>query len=355
VILGTASALAKAVGRPEAEVRQMAARALGKLRDPIGLEPLAAALRAARGRDDAAETALYTAQAEAIVAVQPVDQAILIAAAKDATVRELAIRALAAFSKDKPNPRVTDVLEKALLEKEAPIRQAAAFALARSPDETVLARLAKLEGDADPAIRAQVAFSIGRSKAAASDSILIKYLDDKENLVKEAALVAIQQKKLAAAQDKVRFLVAHRKVEVRREAMRALLLLAKPADPQLFDIYGKAMQDEDTDLKLVALDGLAPYADARAAQYIGLPLIDDRSTKELKLKTIQILGGLGIADAVEHTVRGLFDDDRDIRLATLVALEKLKSDKASRPLQEFILREPDAEVKAKANQVLESL
>lgn len=352
VVIGTAPALAKAVGRPEADVRKMAAEGLGKLKDPIGLEALAAALRAAQ---DPAEKTLYSAQAEAIVSVQPVDQAIAIASAKDATVRELAIRALAAFSKDKPNPKVTEVLEKALSEKEAPIRQAAAYALARSTDEGVLARLARLEGDADPEIRAQVAFAIGHSKAAANDATLIKFLDDKENIVKEAALMAIQQKKLQAAQDKVRFLVAHRKVEVRREAMRALVLLAKPADPQLFDIYGKGMQDEDTDLKLVALDGLAPFADARAAQYIGLPLIDDRSTKELKLKTITVLGNLGIADAVEHTVRGLFDDDRDIKLATLAALEKLKSDKASRPLQEFILREQDAEVKAKANAVLDLL
>ena len=115
------------------------------------------------------------------------------------------------------------------------------------------------------------------------------------------------------------------------------------------------MQDEDTDLKMVALDGLAPYGDARAAQYIGLPLIDDRSPKELKLKTILVLGGLGIPEAVEHTVRGLFDDDRDIKLATLNALEKLKSDKANRPLQEFILREQDAEVKARANAVRDAL
>ena len=352
VVIGTAPALAKAVGRPEADVRKMAAEGLGKLKDPIGLEALAAALRAAQ---DPAEKTLYSAQAEAIVSVQPVEQAIAIASAKDATVRELAIRALAAFSKEKPNAKVTEVLEKALSEKEAPIRQAAAYALARSTDEGVLARLARLEGDADPEIRAQVAFAVGHAKAAANDTTLIKFLDDKENVVKEAALVAIQQKKLQAAQDKVRFLVAHRKVEVRREAMRALVLLAKPADPQLFDIYGKGMQDEDTDLKLVALDGLAPFADARAAQYIGLPLIDDRSTKELKLKTIAVLGNLGIADAVEHTVRGLFDDDRDIKLATLAALEKLKSDKASRPLQEFILREQDAEVKAKANAVLEAL
>lgn len=352
VVLGTAVALGKALARPEAEVRKTAAQALGKLKDPVGLEPLAQALRAS---SDAAEKELYANEASAIIAIQPVDQAIAIAGSKDATVRELAIRALAGFSKDKPNAKVNDVLKKALSEKDPGTRQAAAFALARVNDDGVVADLAKLDGDADPEIRAQVAVAIGRSKVAAHDALLIKFLDDKENAVKEAALVAIQAKKLGAAVDKVRFLVANRKPEVRREAMKALVLLAKPADAALFDIYAKAMQDEDTGVRMAALDGLAPFKDGRAAQYIGLPLLDDRAEKVLKLKVIEVLGGLGTADAVEHAVRGLFDEDREVKLATLTALEKLKSDKASRPLQEFILREADAEVKARANAVLELL
>lgn len=352
VVLGTALSCGKALSRPEVAVRKMAAEALGKLKDPVGLEPLAAALRAA---GDAAEKDHYATQASAIIAIQPVDQAIAIASSKDATVRELAIRALATFSKEKPNAKVNEVLKKALSEKDAGTRQAAAYALARVNDDGVVAELAKLEGDADAEIRAQVAFAIGRSKVAAHDNLLIKYLDDRENSVKEAALVAIQTKRLGAAQDKVKLLTANRKTEVRREAMKALVLLAKPADPALFDIYSKAMQDEDTGVKLAALDGLAAFKDARAAQYIGLPFLDDRSDKALKLKAIEVLGGLGTTDAVEHAVRGLFDEDREVKLATLKALELLKSDKASRPLQEFILREADAEVKARASAVLDTL
>jgi HEAT repeat protein len=352
VIIGTAVALGKALARTEVEVRKTAAEALGKLKDPVGLEPLAVALRAAT---DPSEKEHYANQASAIIAVQPVDQAIAIASSSDATIRELAIRALAAFSKDKPNAKVNDVLRKALSASEPGTRQAAAFALARINDDGILADLVKLEGDADPEIRAQVAVAIGRSKVAAHDALLIKYLDDQDNRVKEAALVAVQAKKLAAAQDKVRFLVANRKVEVRREAMKALVLIAKPADPALFDTYGKAMQDEDVPLRMSAIDGLVPYADGRAAQYIGLPLLDDRSPKELKMKVIKALGVLGTADAVEHAVRGLFDEDREVKLATLDALATLKSDKAQRPLQEFWKGEQDAEVKARADEVLKLL
>ncbi len=352
VVIGTAPALGKALSRSEVEVRKVAAEALGKLKDPIGLEPLAKALRAAT---DASEKEHYAAQASVIIAIQPVDQAIAIANSTDATLRELAIRALAAFSKDKPNAKVNDVLKKALSASEPGTRQAAAFALARVNDDGVLADLVKLESDSDPEIRAQVAFAIGRSKVAAHDVLLIKYLDDQDNRVKEAALVSIQAKKLAAAQNKVVFLVANRKVEVRREAMRALVLIAKPADSALFDVYAKGMQDEDVALRMSAIDGLVPFADGRAAQYIGLPLLDDRSPKELKMKVIEALGGLGTPDAVEHAVRGLFDEDREVKLATLSALEKLKSDKAQRPLQEFWKGEQDAEVKARADEVLRTL
>ncbi len=354
ILIGTVQGLAKALKRSEADIRKTAAEALGKLKDAAGLEALAEALRTAT---DKAEQELYTQQATLIVSVQPLDQALAIARAKDVTVRVLAIRALAAFSKDRPNPKAIDALKAALKESDPVIHQAAAYGLAHIADEGVAAEMAKLEGDADPEIRAQVAYALARSKQPNADAVLIKYLDDKENVVKEAALEGVQFRKLTAAADKVRWLVAHRKVEVRREAMRALVLLAKPGDPALFEIYAKAMVDEDVELRILALQGLSAYPanDARVPQAIGTPLSDDQAPKALQLKALEALATVGGAEAVEHAVRGLFSDDKEVKLQTLVTLEKLKSDKASRPLQEFILREADADVKAKAEQVLSAL
>lgn len=350
VVIGTVGGLAKALSRSEAEVRKTAAEALGKLKDAAGLEALATALRAS---SDSAERQLYTDVATAIVTVQPVDTAIAIAGSKDGTVRELSIRALAGFMKDRPNPKIVEVLKKALAEKDAATRQAAAYALARVPDEGVAAELGKLEGDADPQIRAQVAYALARSKQANADQVIIKYLDDKEAAVKEAALAAVHFKKIAAALDKVRWLTSNRTLAVRREAMRALLLLATPGDAELFEIWSKAMLDEDEELRVLAIQALAAYPsnDARVPQAIGTPLSDDRAPKKLKLAALDALAKVGGANSVEHAVRGLFDDDRDVRLTTIATLEALKSDKAKRPLQEFILRETDKDVKARAEAV----
>ncbi|MFO0746842.1 MAG: HEAT repeat domain-containing protein [Myxococcota bacterium] len=350
IVIGTVGGLAKALSRPEADVRKTSAQALGKLKDAAGLEALATALRAA---SDADEKQLYTDMATAIVTVQPVDQAIAIASSKDVTVRELAIRALAGFAKDRPNPKVLEVLKGALSEQTASIREAAAYALAHVPDESVAAELGKLADDGDPLIRAQVVFALAHSKQPNADAVIVKYLDDKEGVVKEAALAAVQFKKLATAVDKVRWLTSNRKVEVRREAMRALVLIAQPGDPQLFEVWSKAMLDEDEELRILAIKGLSAYPanDARVAQAIGTPLSDDKAPKNLKLEALKALAVVGGADAVEHAVRGLFDDDRDVRMTTLATLESLKSDKAKRPLQEFIMRETDKDVKARAEQV----
>jgi len=354
VVIGTVPSLAKALSRPEADVRKTSAEALGKLKDPAGLEALAAALRAA---SDPAEKELYTQTATAIVSIQPVEQAIAIASSKDVTVRDLSIRALAGFMKERPNPKIVDVLEGALKEKEPSIRQAAAYALARVPDEAVAAELGKLSDDQDPLIRVQVAYALSHSKQPNADAIIVKYLDDKDAAVKEAALVGVQVRKLTSALDKVKNLASYRKVEVKREVIRALLVIAQPGDPSLFDLYAKAMLEEDVELRILAVEALSAYpnTDVRVHQAIGTPLSDDRAPKELKIASLKALAKVGSPNAVEHAVRGLFSDDRDVRMETIATLEALNSDKAKRPLQEFIIREPDKEVKARAQKLWDAL
>jgi len=352
-VAGTTAALGKALKRSEAEVRDAAARALGALKDTAGLEPLAAAVRDA---GDAGEKELLTEQATLIIGVQPLDQVIQISRSTDVTVRELAIKSLAAFSQDKPNKKANAVLEEALSSKEAPIRQAAAYALARIPDEDLAAKLAKLKDDTDPIVRAQVAYALARSKQPQVDEILLGYLDDREADVKVAAIEGLRVRKVGAALDKVKWLVGHRKLEVKREALKAMLALATPADPTLFDIYTKALLESDEELRLMAVAGLGAYKDdPRATRAIGGAVTDERASLKLKVTALKTLAGMTEPDTVEHVVRGLFDADREVKLATLDALEKLGNGKATRPLQEFILGESDKDVQTRAEAVLEKL
>ncbi|MFT7582530.1 MAG: HEAT repeat protein [Myxococcota bacterium] len=349
-VTGVTDALGAALARPEKEVRSASAIALGALKDTAGLEALATAFRASK---DSAEKELLTQQATSIISVQPVSQVIKIAESTDQTIKELAIKSLSAFDKDK---KAAAVLQSALKDKTPAIRQAAAYAVARLSDPAAKAKLLKLADDKDAAIRAQVAYAAGRLTDSASQATLIKYLDDRDALVKASTIEGVRMRGLKAGLDKIKWLASNRTVEVRREAIHAMVVLSEPATPDYLKIYIKAMLDADDAVRVHAISGLAAYVmDGAAAQAIGTPLTDASTSSVVKLKALEALAGMEHPDAVENAVRGLFDRDRAVKFATLKALESLKSDKASRPLQEFILSESDAEVKARAEQVLDTL
>jgi HEAT repeat protein len=291
------------------------------------------------------------------VAGQSLDQALGIAKSTDAFIREVAVRALTGFAGDaKPTPRVVDALKVALGDGTLAIRQAAAEALSKIADDAIGAELLKLKGDADARIRAAVITGVARTKLAEADPAIVTALDDSDATVKEAALVAVRARRIEAAHDKARWLVSHREMAVRRAAMAALVTIAKPGSPALFEVFSKAVTEEDEVLQLHALDGLRTYpADAKTANVVGTPLIDARVPKAVQLKALEVLVALGGPEVVEHVVRGLFNDDADIKTATLAALEQLKSEKSVRPLQEYVKQESDAALRARAEKLLELL
>ncbi len=353
-VTGTGESLRRGLGRIEKPVREAASKAAAKVRDPAVLEALAKAVGAAK---DADEKVLHTLSASAIVAGQSLDQALVIAKSPDAFIREVAVRALTGFAGEaKPNPRVVDALRAALGDATLGIRQAAAEALSKIADDPIGAELLKLKADADARIRAAVIAGLARTKVPEADAAIVAAIDDSDASVKEAALVAVRGRRIESAHDKVRWLVSHRDMAVRRAAMAALVAIAKPGSPALFELFSKALNEEDEVLQLHALDGLRTYpADARTANAVGTPLIDTRVPKSVQLKALEVLVALGGPEVVEHVVRGLFNEHGEVKTATLAALEQLKSDKSVRPLQEFVKQESDLTLRARAEKLLELL
>ncbi|MGM0577039.1 MAG: HEAT repeat domain-containing protein [Myxococcota bacterium] len=348
---GTTEALGEALKRAEPEVRSAAAQALGALRDTAALEPLAEAVR--QSSEDE-ERDLFTEQAIRIIAVQPLDQVIKISESPDVTIRQLAVKSLAEFARDRPNPRVLSVLRKHLKDDEDAIRRAAAYALARIDDPTVVEDLVALKGDEDPVVRQQVALALTGGKHPEAESILLSYLDDPDNRVKLQAVKAVRKRQMAAAFDKLKWMSEYRHTEIRREVMKALITLAEPGDEALFDLYQQRLYDEDPQIRISAIEALSQYEkDARVVTVIGGAVTDQ--DKQVKLKALEVLSRSDDANAVEQVVRGLFDTDTEIKMAALDALERLGSPKAIQALQEFVLNEDDAAVKTRANEVLNTL
>jgi HEAT repeat protein len=351
---GTTDALGAALKRTEPEVRVGAATALGKLKDARGLESLASAIR---GTSHEKERALFTSEAIRIIAVQPLEQVVKIATSPDTTIRELAVKSLAEFARDRPNPRVVSVLRGYVADKTPAIRQAAVYALARIKDTGVLADLVAMRADADPVIRAQVAHAMSSADHPEADKILIAYLDDFEQPVKLNAIKAVRARKVVAAFDKVKNLVASRSLDIRREVVKTIMVLSQPGDPSLFDTYQGLLYDQDAEIRLMAVTGLGSYVgDPRVAPAVGGAVTDDDLA--VKLKAIGVLGQTKDGSAVEQVIRGLFDstkDARQVKMATLDALESIGLPRAVKALQEFALNETDKVVIARANEVLQKL
>ena len=136
--------------------------------------------------------------------------------------------------------------------------------------------------------------------------------------------------------------------------MKGVLALSTPGDPILFDLYQGRLYDSDARVRLLALDGFATYPkDQRQASAVGGAVVD--ADKRVKLRAIEILGGSEDEGAVEQVIRGLFDEDKEVKMAALGALESIGSVKATKAVQEFVLNESDPELLTRANEVLGKL
>lgn len=348
---GVVKALGQALTRSEPEVRAASAKALGRMKDVAGLEALAVAVRST---SQDVERALFVKEAISIIAVQPLSQVIAISKSPDVTIKELAIKSLSEFSKDRPNPQAIAELKRFLSDGEIRIRRAAVYALARIEQPQILEELIKLKGDSDEAIRAQVVFALSGSEHAQANGLILGFLDDARNTVKLAAIKAIHQRGLKQALHKLKNLVEYRDTAVRYEVLVAITKLTPDAELNLFELYHGRLADRDANIKVLAIDELAKFVkDQRTALAIGAAVTD--MDPRVKLHAIKVLSQSADPNAPEQVIRGLFSRDKSVRLAALDALEMLKSDTAIKPISEIMKNESDPEVRKRAEEVISTL
>lgn len=355
-VVGTTKALADALKRSEAEVRGAAARALGDMKDAQGLEPLAAALKAS---PDPEEKKLYGEQAISIISVQPLTQVITISEkSPDSVIRELAVKSLAAFTRDRVNPRVLGILRRHAGGTEQTIVRAAVYALARVKDKAVLDDLIKLADHRDPKVREQIAFALGVGQHANAEDVLMKYLDDGDNLVKLQAVKSVQSRGMTKAMVKLKWLLEYRQTAVRREVVRAVISMVDPKDSKMFEVYqNRLYADQDAEIQLMLVNALANYPENNLqASVVGFA-VTLRSPK-VKLRALEILSSSTDENAVEQVIRGLFDRDKKVKLATLECLEKIGGNSpqsATKAIREFLKQESDAELVKRAEAVMDKI
>jgi HEAT repeat protein len=356
-VVGTTQALAGALKRSEADVRAAAARALGAMKDAQGLEPLAAAITSSPDPD---EKRMYAEQAISIISVQPLNQVITISEkSPDKVIRELAVKSLAAFTRDRVNPRVLGILRRHAGGTEQTIVRAAVYALARiknNPEE--LDNLLKLQAHQDPKVREQIAFALATGQHPEAENVLMKYLDDGDNLVKLQAVKSVQTRGMTKAMIKLKWLLEYRQTAIRREVVRAVISMVDPTDPKMFDVYqNRLYADRDAEIQLMLVNSLGNYPEnPLQASVIGFAVT--LQSAKVKLRALEVLSGSTDENAVEQAIRGLFDRDKTVKLATLDCLEKIAKNatqSAIKALREFLKQESDPELIKRAEEVMEKV
>lgn len=339
-------ALIGALRSADPALRSAAAKALGAIGDPAAIEPLAEAAGAATGEEAKA------LEAAAVAAIEGLSQDEVVQRVRggNAAVSALATRALARFADDGRNALVVATLREQLKSQSPAARKAAAFALARVKDEAVVTDLLALKDDPDAEIRAAVATALGWSKNAAAGDTLIAMMGDSDSIVKGAAAESIGQQKLHRALDVLFQYVQYGKPEVRRAVIGAIVASAQPEDREkVLDVYLNALYDQDTQVKLIAVEGMRPIRDQRVVTALSGAVIDP--AVEVQKAAIEALAETKDPNATEGIARALFADSREMKLLAIDALGRLGQDNVVKPLREFIKNETDEELRTKATEV----
>jgi len=329
--------LIEALKHESAEVRGAAAEALALLKDERAIVPLADAA-AARPRDK--EAMMQAAQV--ILASLRLDQVQKLVSSKNTEVRQMAIRALAAFAQgSRPNPAVVALLQEARKDPDANIKRAAVYALARLQDDGIARDLAEMRADPDPEVRQQVAVAVANAspKYAEADKLLDEMVNDRDKKVRIEAIQGLAKRKVLTSVPKLVGLVKQPDPDVRRAVFTALLALRDASNTtELREHFRKGMDIQDPQVRLVCIQALGDKTTKEDIEALRLGVYDKQ--KAVKLAVVAVLQTSKLVEAMDVLANCFGDEDMEVREKALEALGSIPPGDAKkqklRYLQDFM-------------------
>ncbi len=330
--------LIKALDHESSQVREASAKALGVLKDERAIVPLADAAEKRR-RDEE----FMMAAAVEIMKTLTLEQVKRLVGSKNKIVRQMAIRSLSDFAKGgRPRPDVVALLMDSLKDPEAEIKRAAVYALARIEDDGIARDLAALKDDADPLVRAQVAFALGHAsgKYVEAGPTLVEMMKDRDKTVRVAAIDGIALRKEASAFQQLVNLVKYPDPEIQRSVFAAILALRTGENADLVrPLFRKCLEIRDSMVRVVCVEALAEGASKDDFEALRQAAFDP--TPEVKRKAIAVIASTKAPEGMEVLTLFFGDTDNAVREAALDALAEMPADgpwapKKKRYLNDFI-------------------
>jgi HEAT repeat protein len=319
------------------------------------------ALTEAAGRKDLNERARTTINE--LIAKQSVKKVMKIAQGKNKLQRELAVLALVKVAKKQNEEKkdiqpILDLLAWTMkTEKEQPIKVAAVQALFDIGGERNWKRVLRIKDEKDPALRF-IALRAGQMlQNEEGDIIIIEKMDDQDQKIKLAAIVAVRERNIQSARSKLKVLVGSRKKEEKLEALRSLVAVSatEKEHRESFDTYKRLIFDMDDAIKLAALTGIQWIIDPTVPPLLQSNILLQHKDPRIRAATLVALGRSKDHNSIEFIARGFADPETIVQGAAVEGLGLMGHKKGATALEEFIRQTDDDELKEKAQQALEDI
>lgn len=249
------------------------------------------------------------------------------------------------------DPELAPLLAKAMADREPLVRRSAAYALGCLGADGIVAEPALKDAlrDERPEVRQNVVWALGQMGSATASS-LRPALGDSDTLVRRdaaAAMVQFDPTTVRPLLNDLLGLCADPHAETRKNALAALVRVVGPEDAKLALPLQKALQDSDDEVKRNAAFALSNIGGKEAAPAV-FALLDTlrRGSVDLKRQSAIALRNIGpdAAPAVGELIKALRDPDEDLRKNAAFALGGIgaAAEPAVAPLVELLAEPKEA-------------
>ena len=349
----TLAALGKTLKHGNADARKAAAAALAKIGKTEALPLLAAA-----DTDDEASGPSVLDAIRTLYAGQPLEFVLKGTREKDPVLRRSAVATLGELVKrdgKKSKKQVVEALGKLAKDSEPEIRAAAARSFGVMADKSLEPDLMALAADDSVVVQRASARALKNYPGPDAVKHLLRHIQAQDAELVACAADALGHFKEREALNPVIHRLGHDDVRVRRAATGALVAIGSTLEKRepLLSFFSDRLFDDDTEVKITALEGLKLVKDKRTVTAMSTLLQDP--TPNVRKATLLAVADTGDPAAVEAIASGLEDDDLSVRRTALDAFRKLNRKEALGVLVTYADGEKNEELSQEARQVIAAI
>lgn len=221
-----------------------------------------------------------------------------------------------------PAPVRVKVLQQAIVATEQSLRQEVIQRMLGRGDEEAISVLEAAVAAPDPALRGEVFAGLPRLTSAAGVRYLMKLSGSPDAEVRRHAQDAMLQSKDPQVKPfLLQVLGKSKDLRIRVEAARALA--AKGTRNEVLPVLRAALDERDTELRVLAMEGIAALGDRVIAAELRPLAVNPREDKAISTAALKVLGGTGDIANLETLRQALSMDYIHLRVAAVEAMGAL--------------------------------